>query len=312
VPSEVPRWTQSAIDQAIALAPTFLLVLGVVVGGVALAYGLRRAVTWAVRRFGVEALAERLGVSRLLYTLGVQQGLARVCGQASFWAVLLVTVHSASELMGLKAVSQGIGALLGYAPSALTALAILIAGFLAADVAGRIVRGVSEKSDALGSPMILSKAVYWVVVVLAGTMSAEQLGLAVDLINTLIEILAAGAALGLALAFSLGAREAAGAALGLALAFSLGAREAASNWIARHYVAQLYRPGDHVQMGDQSGVVLNFSPTAVILDDGGVDVVIPCKHFLEHAVRLQRARVGSEAASPDPTDAPDPKDGPSS
>lgn len=293
VPSEVPRWTQSAIDQAIALAPTFLLVLGVVVGGVALAYGLRRAVTWAVRRFGVEALAERLGVARLLYTLGMQQGLARVCGQATFWAVLLITVHSASELMGLKAVSQGIGALLSYAPSALTALAILIAGFLAADVAGRIVRGVSEKSDALGSPAILSKAVYWVVVVLAGTMSAEQLGLAVDLINTLIEILAAGAA------------------LGLALAFSLGAREAASNWIARYYVAQLYRPGDHVQMGDQSGVVLNFSPTAVILDDGGVDVVIPCKHFLEHAVRLQRARVERDAASPEPTDAPAPKNGPS-
>lgn len=281
-------WTQALVDEVVRLAPTVLLILGVAIGGLVAASLLRKATVWAVRKLGLEALAEKFGVARLLYTVGVKANVAQVSGQVVYYAALLLTLHSVAEIMGLRIVSQGMTALMGFVPSLLSATAIMVAGVLGADVLARVVRNVGSKARGVGSPEVLARGLYYLVIILAGTIAAEQLGLAVTLINSLIQIVAAAAG------------------LGLALAFAFGAREAASNWVARHYVTRLYRRGDRVRVREEEGIVLNFSPTSVILDQGEHEVVLPCRMFLENAVRLERLgdEVEAEQAPESEGDAP--------
>jgi type III secretory pathway component EscS len=275
-------WTQRAWEAALGVAPTVMLVLGVVLGGWLASSLARRGTRWAVSRLGLEALAEKLGVARLLYTLGVQQGVARLSGEVARVGVLLLTFHSVAEIIGLTVVSQAMTALMGFVPSLLSASGIMVAGVLGADVLARVVRKVGARPGGEDSANFIGKALYYVVIVLAGTVAAEQLGLAVSLINALIQILAG----------SVG--------LGLGLAFAFGAREAATHWVARRYVLKLYRVGDRVRVGEHAGLILNFSPTAVILDQGDHELLVPCGQFVAQAVRLERlgerVEVGEEVA----------------
>ncbi len=263
-------WTEGLLDQALALAPTVLLVLGVSLGGVLFAYLMRRVTRWAVRKLGIETLVEKAGLSKVLYALGMKSGVASLSGKAAFYLVLALTVHSVAELMGLTVISQGMSAVMAFMPKLVSALGIMVAGFLGADMLSKLVRNVSDKKGSAGSSSVLSQAVYYSVLVLASTIAAEQLGLATALINSLIQILATGVA------------------LALALTFAFGARSVSSNWLARHYVTQLYRLGDQVKVGQFEGRILNFSPNAVVLGHDGDEIVIPCRLFVEQAVHLTR------------------------
>ena len=65
---------------------------GIVLLGLVTAWLLAATTRWVVRRSGLEALAESVGVSRMLYGLGLRQGLPRVCGTVAGWSVVLASL----------------------------------------------------------------------------------------------------------------------------------------------------------------------------------------------------------------------------
>ena len=108
VPSEPVDLVGRAVRGAWEGAPT-ILVLGAtrLVGYIAsrLLRGLVRRLT---DKLGLEVLAEKIGLVRLLYAVGIRQGVASVLGHAAYWAGLLLTGYIALMNLGIEGVNRAL------------------------------------------------------------------------------------------------------------------------------------------------------------------------------------------------------------
>ena len=256
--------------QVMASAPRAALVLSVLVGGLLLTLVARSLTRWVVRRSGLEALAERVGASSLLYAVGHKDGVAHLMGRVVWLAGLLLTFAVVAELLGLPGLASGVEAVIGFLPRLMAAVLILLGGLLIGGLLRKVVLGWGRQRDEVESPEFVARLLYFTVVTVAVTMAVQQIGLETGLVNSLVMI-TLGAVL-----FSLG------------LSFALASRDAFRNIIARHYLERMARPGDHVRAGEDEGVVLRYSASSVIIKTESGEKILPCKALMEQAVELQR------------------------
>ncbi len=245
------------------VAPTAGWVLLTMVAGVVTAWALRRATRWLVRRVGLEALGERAGVSKVLYAIGIKEGLAVFFGQLVFWAALLLTLSVVADLLGLPGLAALSAGVMAYLPRLLSGFAVLLAGLWAAGV----VEGVVRNAPRLAAPAAVARAAYYLVLVVTFTLAAEQVGLDTGLVTMLI-----GIAVG-------------GGVFALAASFAGGSREVFSNLIARHYCQSTLRLGDRICVESLEGTIRQFTALAVLLEqDDGHQVLVPCARLVREAV----------------------------
>lgn len=252
-------------------APLLATVVLVAVGGVVVSFIARRVVRYLIRRTGIEALLERVGVANLLYAIGLRQGVAHLGGQLSLAGGLLLTVALVADLLELSALSAAIAIAAAYLPRLLSASAVLLAGVAAATVVRKLVRRMAAERSDLENKGFVSEASYYVIVIVSVAWAAEQAGFETDIVTSLIKIL-----LGVLIA-------------GLALSVALGFRAIFHNIAVRHYYERLLQPGDLVRIGDIDGIVVQFTPVALILRSERGEHVIPCKLLLEGPFRVERA-----------------------
>jgi hypothetical protein len=102
--------------------------------------------------------------------------------------------------------------LFGYLPDVIAAILILIVGLLVARFVSRGVL-ISAVNMQIHSARLLSLGVKWLVVVLAGAMALEHLGIGGQIVRLSFGILFGGIVLALALAFGLGSKDMVGRSL---------------------------------------------------------------------------------------------------
>ena len=269
---------QGAMDYLLQVGPTALMVVATLIVGFILSRLARKTVIWFVEKVGLDALAEKVGVSKMLYAVGIKQNVPSVLGQVVYWIGLLLTGATVAEMLGLPGIASGIAAITAFIPQLFATALILIAGLVAADILRSIVGGIASRRKDVEAPDFVGQAVYYVVVVISATIAAEHLGFETELINSLIQI-----------ALSAGA-------FGLALAFALGARGTFRHIVARHYAERMYKPGDRIEIDGHSGVVVGYGAAQIILDTDAGEFVVPCQHLIDGVVRLERVeRKAAEA-----------------
>lgn len=254
--------------QLLDAAPTIALFLGVVLVGLIGAALLRRITAWATEKSGLDALAERAGAAKLLYAIGFKQGVAHALGTLVWLASLLVTLAAASEILGLSAVTTAIGVVVGFLPRVVAAVAVLLGGGALASVLRGLVRKISQRDGEADSPDALASLVYYVVLTVSVLVAADQAGIETALVDGLVTVCVA-----IALA-------------GVALSFALGARDAFRNLIAGHYLRRLIHRGDEVEIEGHRGVVLRFSPVAVVLRTERGQRIVPTRSLLDQSIEV--------------------------
>jgi hypothetical protein len=119
------------------------------------------------------------------------------------FAVIMV----AANALGMESLAAVFAELVGYIPSLMSAIVILIVGI----VLGRFTGGlIMASAGAVQGGPTLARIGRWMVVVLAVFMALQELGIASDIVTTAFAILFGAVALALAMAFGLGNRELAG------------------------------------------------------------------------------------------------------
>jgi len=238
------------------LGAAALLLLGSIIGRY-LARWSRRGAQAALDRIGRRGSgASAVGAARLGESVPV------LVGQFVYWLILLMAVAAAVDLLGLPVVSR-VGERLGaFVPGALTGLAIVLVGLVAASLTGGVAAAAAA-SAGLRYAGAVGRAVQAVILALALLLGLQQIGIHGEAIAGLL-----AAVLAVALA-------------GAALAFGLGARVAVSNIVAAYYVTQMYRVGQTVRVGEIEGRILRATPTALILDTKAGQVHVPASMFSE-------------------------------
>jgi small-conductance mechanosensitive channel len=250
-----------------------LLIIGILVVRL-----LARISVRTLQGLGLDSLAERVGVARVLERAGLGGSLSAVVGRAVRIALVIVVVFASLSLLGLQFLSESLNKGIQELPKLLLAAALLLAGIVIAGYA-------RERADRLGgqidSPVPLGRVAQITVLAIFGIIAAAQIAVSTLVLLLLIGILLAGAAGTFALAFGLGGRD-------VARALSAG-----------RYLRHDYRPGQEIGFADVRGRVTSIEPMSTVLDSGDGRLIRVPNHLLLASV-VTIYSDGSTGASPSP------------
>lgn len=248
----------------------FLLLVGTIVARF-LERWASRAAEAALDRAGTTPVPPSRGPGSRTTAMVVAPRLAHsvplLVGRFVYWLTFLLFAAWAIQVLGLPVATRVGERLASYLPGAFTGLAVVLVGVVVASLAGGIT-AVAVASRGAAYAGAIGRAVQAVLVVLAVLVGLEQIGVHGQLLVILLAVFV-GIALG-----------------GAALAFGLGARTAVSNIVGSYYVAQNYRVGQTVRVGEFEGRIVRTTATAVILDNRGGQVHVPARLFTEEPSML--------------------------
>jgi len=258
-------------EELIRIWPTAALFLGVLIGGLLLSALARVVIRWAIQKTGLDALAERIGVARLLYACGFRRGVGHLAGSLVWVAGVVVTAAACADVLSLTIVSDGAAVVIGFLPRLVAAGFVLAGGAGLAGILRKIAVGFGHRRSDVEQPEILGNLAYYGVMTLAAVVAADQAGIETELIETLLVTVA-----GIACA-------------AIAAAFALGSRHSFHNLIAGHFMRRLARPGDRIDFGGVKGVVVRYFGVSVIVQTADGEVAVPCRRFLDENVGITRS-----------------------
>jgi len=159
-----------------------------------------------LRRIKLDSYTSRVGVNEILIRFGLGKSPTRVVSFVIYWALLLVFLVTAANILNLTVISEILRHFVDFLPNLMAAIFIGFGGLLFARFMAEIVFS-SAVSNNLRGGRSLSKIVHFVIVVFTLIAAIEQLGIKMKMIIGGINIILASLGLAFAIAVGLGARE---------------------------------------------------------------------------------------------------------
>lgn len=197
---------QSAFTTFVNYLPQILGAIVVLVVGYIIAKVLNVVITKLLRRAKLDARMTSTSGDRFVEKLSPAGSPARLVGGVVFWVIMLFVISSAISTLNIPALTGFMNLVLSYLPNVLAALLIFI---VAAAIAG-VISGLTQRT--LGDTptgRVVGTGGPALVMAIAVFMILTQLGIAPVIVTTTYIALVGAIALGSALAFGLGGRDAA-------------------------------------------------------------------------------------------------------
>lgn len=198
---------QDSFAQLADIVPALGGALIILFAGYLVAKLVEKGAERILRKLHLNQWLEKGGVLEAVERTGAHFNPTRVLGKVLFWFVMFAVIMVAANALGMESLAGVFAELVGYIPSLMSAIVILIVGI----VLGRFTGGlIMASAGAVQGGPTLARIGRWMVVVLAIFMALQELGIASDIVTTAFAILFGAVALALALSFGLGNRELAG------------------------------------------------------------------------------------------------------
>jgi hypothetical protein len=198
---------REAFAQLGDVIPAMLGALVILFAGYLLAKLVEQATERLLHRIRLNQALERGGVMDAVERGGSHFNPTKVVGKTLFWILMFGVIMVAATALGMESLASVFTELVGYLPSLMAAIVILIVGI----VLGRFTGGlIMASAGAVQGAPTLARVGRLGVVMLSVFMALQELGVATDIVTTAFAILFGAVAFGLALAFGLGNRELAG------------------------------------------------------------------------------------------------------
>ena len=199
---------QSSFAQVFGeLLPALISALVVLFAGYLLAKVVERLMLRLMRRVRLNAMLERGGVMDAVERSGNSIDASRVVAALGFWLIMFAVILVASSALGLDELANVFGELVGYIPSVIAAVVILLVGIVLGGFVGSL---IATSAGAVVGGTALARIGKAGVIVLAVFMALQVLGIATEIVTTAFAILFGAVALAGALAFGLGNTKLAG------------------------------------------------------------------------------------------------------
>lgn len=253
--------SQQLIDYAPQLVGAILLLTA----GWATAFLLKLAARKLVQ--GLDALFSRFQHEDDAEAARLQKSYANIVGSLVFWSVLVFFIAASANMLGWEMFTGWVDSLVGFLPKLVSGLLIILIGFLVANAARGAILSTVAAAD-IGQSQLLARLVQIVILFSSVVIGAEQIGLNVQFLTSVIVVV-----IGTLLA-------------GAALSFGLGATNLVANIIGAQHARKQCRIGEHMKIGQYEGDLLEVTRTAIVLDCADGRAVIPAKCFLEEVSLL--------------------------
>ena len=249
-------------NSVIAAAPKVAVGILLFIAGLIVAKLVEIVLRMILVRVHFDSLVEKAGVDKMLQRIGLRQQLNLFLPRLVYFLVIFLLAKTASDALGLIAISNAIGAFFSYLPNIIAALLLLILGTTLGQFAGQTVAQAAESSGIDFAPA-LGKLVSGLIVFVVAIMAVGQLKIDTEMIRIVTSFVLAGGA------------------LAFGLAFGLGTRDIVRNIVAGFYARKFLAVGKSLEIAGQRGVLHAITATHAILDSAGQDVSVANSTFLD-------------------------------
>jgi len=186
--------------------PALVGALIVLIIGLLIASVLRAVFQKLVDALRIDGLLQKIGFERFVERAGMQLNSGKFVGGLVYWFFVVVVVLAVADILGLGGLAIFLSDVLLYFPNVIVAVLILLAALVVANFLRAVVRH-SVLSARLHSSKFLGALTWWSIVVFGLLAAFLQLGVAVQLIYTIVTGFIAMIALAGGIAFGLGGKE---------------------------------------------------------------------------------------------------------
>ena len=179
----------------------------VLLAGYVLAKLVQKGVARLLRRIHLNDLLRRGGVMSAVDSAAVHFNPSRIIAHLAFWVVMFTAMLVSANAIGIESLAPVFSELVGYVPSVIAAVVIVILGIVLGDFVSGL---IMASTHALHGGPTLARVGKAGVVLLAVFMSLQELGVATNIVTTAFAIIFGAVALAAALSFGLGNRDLAG------------------------------------------------------------------------------------------------------
>ncbi|MGC2184048.1 MAG: hypothetical protein WA637_12260, partial [Terriglobales bacterium] len=195
------------LDSVIAATPKVAVGILLVIVGAAVAKLVELVLRFILVRVRFDSLVEKAGVDKALQRIGLRQQLNVFIPRLVYFLTLFLLAKTASDALGLVAISNAIGSFFSYLPNIIAALLLLILGSTVGQFAGQMVAQSAESSGIDFAPS-LGRLVSGLILFVVAMMAIAQLKIDTEMVRIVTSFLLGGAALAFGMSFGLGTRDA--------------------------------------------------------------------------------------------------------
>ena len=193
----------SFLESFISFIPNFIFGVLIVLVGWLLGGLIGKASLQMVRILKISKMLRSIGVDHFVERAGFTFRPGVFVGRFLQWLVVIISVMGALDIMGLAKVNAFLGKIIGYIPSLLVVVLILILASAVAEMLRKMVArsAMAARVEFAG---LLGSVVKWSVLVLAILASLFELGIAPTFVQTLFTGFVVAVSLAVGLAFGIG------------------------------------------------------------------------------------------------------------
>jgi Conserved TM helix len=204
---EIGDSLQRGLDELVAFLPRLIGFLIILLIGWLVARIVKRVLVTALQKVGTDRALETGSTGPYVNRVLPDTRPSEVIGTIAFWFIMLGAIAIAVSQLGIEALDNILQSIVAYLPNVVAAILIfVIAGAVATAVGALVQRTMGDTATG----RILATAAPVIIMGIATFMILDQLNIAPAIVEITYIALLGSVALGMALAFGLGGREAAG------------------------------------------------------------------------------------------------------
>mgnify|MGYP000533664047 FL=1 len=215
----------------------------------------------------IDTLPEKLNVDEIFGNSSLKIQPTKVIVTAIKWILIFVFIIVASELLGLKMVSEQLSNLIGYLPKLISALLIFAVGIYLANVIKKTVSGMFSSLELTGGNLV-GNIIFYIIAVIVSVTALNQAGINTDLITNNLSIIFAS----ILAAFT--------------ISFGLGSRDIIKRLLFGYYSRKNLQVGNKIKTENYEGIIESIDNISVILRTEHKTIIIPIKEIVDNRIEV--------------------------
>lgn len=188
--------------------PNLLAMFVIILLGISLAMIIRKILLKFLLAIKFDSWSDRMGFTKLMRKGDMWSKPSSILAGVAFWVFIIITLMSSLSALQLSAVDNLVAEIFSYTPRIISAVIILIVGYVLAGFIRRTVL-IAAANSGFHYAKILADSIHTLLIVLILAMVMEQLQIAPSIVIAAFSIIFGGIVMALAIAFGVGGINAA-------------------------------------------------------------------------------------------------------
>lgn len=215
----------------------------------------------------IDTLPEKLNVEEIFGNSSLKIQPTKIIVTSIKWILIFIFIIVASELLGLKMVSEQLGNLIGYLPKLISALLIFAVGIYIANMIKKAVSSMFSSLELTGGNLV-GNIVFYLIAVIVSVTALNQAGINTDLITNNLSIIFAS----ILAAFT--------------ISFGLGSRDIIKRLLFGYYSRKNLQVGNKIKTENFEGIIESIDNISVILKTEDKIIIIPIKEIVDNKIEV--------------------------